>query len=203
MDEVIEIPVNSAMALFNKTTLFRILIEVRSRDELDGAAADVKATLKARHDNVEDVTLIRQDSLVSAFNKILGVLTAALAAIAAISLAVAGIGIMNVMLVSVSERTGEIGLLKALGAERRQILSAFLAEASLLSGAGGIAGVVAGYGLTALARYLFPALPAHAPTWAMVSSVLVSVGVGLLFGALPARRAAQLDPVVALSRKAR
>ena len=203
MDQVVEIPVASAMALFNRSSLFRIITEVRSHEELDGAAADVRGILKERHNNVEDITLIRQDTLVAAFGKILGVLTAALAAIAAVSLGVAGIGIMNVMLVSVTERTGEIGLLKAIGADGGQILAAFLAEASLLSSLGGILGIASGYALSALARYLWPALPAHAPAWAIVAALVVAVGVGVVFGAMPARRAARLDPVLALARKAR
>ena len=200
MDDLVQIPVSSAMALFNKTTLFRIMIEVRSRDELEPAVADVKHILEERHDDVEDFTIIRQDSLVSAFGQILRALTAALAAIAAISLGVAGIGIMNVMLVSVSERTGEIGLLKALGAENRQILMAFITEASLLSSLGGVVGVIGGYALTGLVRSLWPVLPAHVPSWAVVSAVVVAVGVGLAFGALPARRAARMDPILALAR---
>jgi len=200
MDQVVEIPVSSAMALFNKTTLFRIIAEIRSHEELAAAESDVRKILKERHDDEEDFTLIKQDTVVAAFGRILGVLTAALAAIGAISLAVAGIGIMNVMLVSVSERTAEIGLLKALGADRRQILAAFLTEASLLSTAGGILGIASGAALTALTRRLWPAFPAQAPAWATAAALVVAVGVGILFGALPARRAARLDPVLALAR---
>ena len=202
MDEVVEIPVGAALALFNRTTLFRILVEIRSHEEIDAAALEAKSILKERHDGVEDVTIIKQDSVVKAFDKILSVLTAALAGIAAVSLGVAGIGIMNVMLVSVSERTGEIGLLKALGAARGQILAAFFAEAALLSSLGGVIGVAGGYGITALARRYWPALPAHAPSWAVVAAVVVAVGMGLVFGALPARRAGRLDPVTALARRA-
>ena len=202
-DEVIELPVEPAMALFDRSSLFRILMEVRSHEVLDAAAADVKAILKERHDDTEDVTIIKQDSMIQAFGKILGVLTAALAAIAAISLGVAGIGIMNVMLVSVTERTGEIGLLKALGAESGQILTAFLAEASLLSSAGGALGVAGGYALAGAARWFWPALPAHAPSWAVAAALVVAVAVGLVFGAVPARRASRLDPVLALARRGR
>lgn len=203
MDDVVEIPVSSALALFNRTSLFRILVEVRSHEEIEAAAADVVAILKERHDGVEDVTVIRQDSVLAAFGKILGVLTAALAAIAAISLAVAGIGIMNVMLVSVTERTGEIGLLKALGAEKRQIIGVFLAEAALLSSVGGAVGVAMGYALAALVRHLWPNFPAEPPGWAVVSALIVAAVIGVAFGAVPARRAAALDPVLALARKGR
>lgn len=201
LDEVVEIPVSSALALFNRNSLFRIFAEVRSHEEIGAAAKEAIAILKERHNGVEDVTIIKQDSVLSAFGKILGVLTAGLAAIAAISLAVAGIGIMNVMLVSVNERTGEIGLLKALGAERGQILGLFLVEASILSSAGGAVGVGAGYLLAALVRSLWPALPAEPPNWAVGSALVVAAGIGVTFGAIPARRAARLDPVLALARR--
>jgi putative ABC transport system permease protein len=201
MDEIVEVPVSAAMALFDKTSLFRIMAEVRNHDEMEAAAKEVISVLKERHDGVEDVTVIRQDSLLAAFDKILSVLTSALAAIAAVSLGVAGIGIMNVMLVSVTERTAEIGLLKAVGADSRQILEAFLVEASLLSTIGGALGVAGGYALAGLTRHLWPALPAHPPAWSVVSALVVALGVGLAFGAMPARRAARLEPVSALARR--
>jgi putative ABC transport system permease protein len=200
LDNVVQIPVQSALSLFNRRSLFRIFAEVRSHGELVAAAKETIEILKERHGGVEDVTIIRQDSMLSAFGNILSALTAALAAIAAISLAVAGIGIMNVMLVSVSERTGEIGLMKALGAERGQILGVFLAEAAALSSVGGVVGVAAGYALTAGVRSLYPAFPAEPPAWAVVAALFVAASIGITFGALPARRAARLDPVLALAR---
>ena len=123
----------------------------------------------------------------------------ALGGIAAISLAVAGLGIMNVMLVSVSERTSEVGLLKALGAGRRQILALFLAEAIILSSAGGLVGLVLGFGAVQALVALFPALPATPPPWAVLAALALSVTVGAVFGVLPARRATRLDPVAALA----
>ena len=157
--------------------------------------------LKERHDGEEDVTVLTQDAVVSTFGKILDALTAALAGIAAISLSVAGILIMNVMLVSVSERTREIGLLKAVGAGRPQILAVFLAEAAMLSTSGGVAGLLAGLGAARLFSAIYPDFPVSPPAWAVAAALAVSVGVGLLFGALPARRASRLDPVAALSRR--
>ena len=139
MDEVVVVPVATAMKMLNRSGLFRLVIQVRSYAELERAKQAVLRLLSERHGE-EDVTVITQDAVVSAFSSILGALTMALGGIAAVSLAVAGVGIMNVMLVSVSERTREVGLLKALGAERRQILAAFLAEAILISSAGGPAG---------------------------------------------------------------
>jgi putative ABC transport system permease protein len=106
---------------------------------------------------------------------------------------------MNVMLVSVSERTREIGLLKALGAERRQILLAFLAEAVLISAAGGLLGLAVGWLAVRALVLLYPALPASPPAWAVIAALALSVVVGAAFGVLPARRATRLDPVAALA----
>ena len=155
--------------------------------------------LKERHDDEEDVTVLTQDSVLGAFNRILGALTLALAGIAAISLSVAGIGIMNVMLVSVSERTPEVGLLKALGAPPREILKVFLVEAVLLSAAGGVLGLLIGYAGSGVLGQAFPALPARPPAWAVFAALAVSLLSGAVFGVLPARRAARLDPVIALA----
>jgi putative ABC transport system permease protein len=128
----------------------------------------------------------------------LAALTTAIGGIAAISLSVAGIGIMNVMLVSVSERTAEIGLLKALGAARLQILTAFLTEAAILSCAGGLLGLTIGFALNRAFAAVYPAFPVQAPLWAIYGAMLVSVLVGVVFGLMPARRAAGMDPVVSL-----
>jgi putative ABC transport system permease protein len=119
-----------------------------------------------------------------------------------VSLGVAGTGIMNVMLVSVAERTPEVGLMRAVGVGRRQVLAVFLAEAALLSSAGGIAGVVLGWLGTRLLVALYPALPASPPLWAVAASLLLATTVGVLFGLLPARRATGLDPVEALAPRA-
>jgi len=200
MDEVVEVPVDTGLRLFNRTSLFRILAEVRSSRDMDVAKEKVTALLAERHGE-EDVTVLTQDAVLSTFNQILAILTAALAGIATISLGVAGIGIMNVMLVSVSERTREIGLLKALGATGRQILSVFLIEAALISTAGGLLGVLAGLGGALLIRHFLPEFPAQPPVWAVAAAVGVSISVGILFGGLPARRASRLDPVEALMRK--
>ena len=122
-----------------------------------------------------------------------------LTAVAAISLIVGGISVMNVMLVSVSDRPREIGLLKAVGVGRKQILAVFLAEASLLSTLGGLLGLVVGWLLVAILVGIFPALPASPPAWAVWAAPGVSVGVGIVFGLLPAQRASRLEPIAALS----
>ncbi|MCZ6778856.1 MAG: ABC transporter permease [Acidobacteriota bacterium] len=201
MDDVVIIPVATGLRVFNRTSLFRILVEVRTHEQIQDARRDVIAIFMQRHEGEEDVTVITQDSVLSSLDKLLITLTFALGGIAAVSLAVAGLGVMNVMLVAVSERTSEIGLLKALGATRGQIGTAFLAEAALLSSAGGAIGLAVGYaGAGALGR-IYPALPATPPPWAVVSAVVLSAGVGLIFGVVPALRASRLDPVAALGRR--
>jgi putative ABC transport system permease protein len=197
-DDIAIVPVATAMQLFNQTSLFRILVQAHAYSDLEIAKDEVRELLIERHDE-EDITVITQDAVLSTFNAVLGALTLAVGAIAAISLSVAGIGIMNVMLVSVSERTQEIGLLKALGVGRRQILAAFLTEAALISTAGGLLGLGLGWLAVRVLVRLYPALPASPPTWAVVAALVISVGVGVTFGLLPARRATRLDPVVALA----
>jgi putative ABC transport system permease protein len=200
-DELAIVPVAMAQAMFNTNTLFRILIEAHSRAALDAAKAQALEIIKARHDGEEDVTVITQDAVLQTFDRLLAALTLGVAGIAAISLAVAGILVMNVMLVSVAQRTAEVGLLKALGATARAIRSLFLTEAALLSAAG----AVAGYGLGqvgALAiRQLYPQFPAYPPAWAVFAALATALVTGIAFGVLPARRAARLDPVAALSRR--
>ncbi|MCP5524942.1 MAG: ABC transporter permease [Verrucomicrobiales bacterium] len=201
LDEVVEIPVGTALRVFNRSGLFRVLAEVGSHSDLGTVKQSVIDVLRERHAGQEDVTLLTQDSVLETFNQILGVLTAALAGIAAISLGVAGLGIMNVMLVTVSERGREIGLLKALGATHRQVLVVFLVEAAILSTAGGCLGLLGGLGSGRVLEHLYPDFPVQAPHWAIVAALIVSCSVGLLFGILPARRAARLNPVQALMRR--
>jgi putative ABC transport system permease protein len=201
MDDVVHVPVRRHLRMFNRTGLFRVLVEVHHREGMEQARRDILALLTKRHDDEEDVTVITQDAVLTTFGRILGALTAALAGIAAISLSVAGIGIMNVMLVSVSERTREIGLLKALGATRGQILLVFLVEAAMISAAGGVAGLTLAFAVTRTTAVFYPAFPFDPPGWAVAAALAVSAAVGLVFGALPARRAARLDPVAALSRR--
>jgi putative ABC transport system permease protein len=201
VEEVVIIPVATALQLFNTNTLFRILVEARDREMIPAVIAHVEQTIRERHQGEDDVTVITQDAVLATFDKILQALTFAVAGIAAISLAVAGILIMNVMLVAVSQRTTEIGLLKALGAPRRQIVGLFLMEAGLLSALGAGLGLVVGQLGSWLIGYFYPALPVGAPWWAFVAAIGVALGTGLLFSLLPARRAAQLDPVQALARR--
>ncbi len=200
-DELVIVPVSLAQAMFNSNTLFRVLIEATSREAIALAKVQVADIIKVRHDGEQDVTVITQDAVLSTFDRLLGALTLGVAGIAAISLAVAGILVMNVMLVSVSQRTAEIGLLKALGATGAGIRLVFLTEASMLSLAGALLGYVLGQLVAALIRQLIPTFPAYPPDWAVVAGLGTALVTGILFGVLPARRAAQLDPVLALSKR--
>ena len=200
-DEIVIIPIDYAQALFNTSSLFRILVETRSRSDLLPVKEAIRNILKQRHDGEEDVTVITHDAVLATFDRILRALTLGVAGIAAISLAVAGILVMNVMLVSVSQRTSEIGLLKAIGAPSAEIHRLFLAEALWLSLAGGIAGFALGQFGSLLIRLAYPQLPAWPPVWANIAGVGVAFVTGLLASLIPAARAARHDPVRALSGK--
>jgi putative ABC transport system permease protein len=201
LDEMVYVPVSQALDMLNRRGLFRMFVEVGSHAEMESTRAEILAVLAERHDGTEDVTILTQDAVIATFGKIFAILTAALGGIAAVSLSVAGLGIMNVMLVSVAERTAEIGLLKALGASPGQVLAAFLVEATLLSAVGSLLGLAAGYGAGWGLAAAFPALPVEPPAWAVAGVLALSLTVGMLFGALPARRAARLDPVASLARR--
>jgi putative ABC transport system permease protein len=201
LDEVVEIPVHTSLRLFNRSSLFRILAEVGSHDAIDRARSRVIEVLKERHAGEEDVTVLTQDAVLSTFDQILRALTAALVGIAAISLGVAGLGIMNVMLVSVSERTAEIGLLKAVGVTQAQVVAVFLVESAILATAGGVLGFLAGVGAGPLIQQFYPEFPIQPPAWGIPAALGVSCSVGLIFGILPARNASRLDPVMALMRR--
>jgi len=199
-DELVVIPAANAQQIFDTPSVFRIYVEASAPERMDRARADIIEIVTSRHQGVEDFTVITMDAILSTFNSIFGVVTAALAGIASISLIVAGVLIMNVMLVAVTQRTPEIGLFKALGANRSQILMLFLAEASVLALAGGLIGYAGGQGAALLLRTVYPIIDFHAPLWASLAGLAVAVASGLVFGILPARRAALLDPVEALAK---
>jgi putative ABC transport system permease protein len=199
VDEALFVPVGFAMQMFNRDSVPRAVIEAVSLDEVDRARQDIREIVMARHSGNDDITVMEPGAILNTFNRIFLVLTTVLAGIAAISLTVAGTLIMNVMLVAVSQRTEEIGLLKALGAQRRQIVGLFLMEAALLSVLGAIVGYFVGQGAIELLRELYPIVDFRAPNWAIIAALVMAVGSGLLFGIMPARRAARLDPVQALA----
>jgi len=199
IQELVVIPVASAQALFNSPGLFRILVEARSRDVMPRLQDQIRSTIAERHQGEEDVTVVTQDAVLATFDNILRALTFTVGGIGAISLAVAGILIMNIMLVAVSQRTREIGLLKAVGATRGQVTMLFLSEAVILASLGGLLGLLLGYlGTTAISG-VYPDMDSQAPLWAVLAAIGVSSLTGLVFGIVPARRAAALEPVEALN----
>jgi putative ABC transport system permease protein len=201
MGDIVIVPVASAQALFNTSSLFRIMVEASGRDAIERAKGTISAIIRERHDGEDDITIITQDAVLATFDKIFVALTLTVAGIAAISLAVAGILIMNVMLIAVSQRRSEVGLLKAIGAPGGRIMALFLAESAILSLVGAVFGLLLAAAGTWLIGRIFPDFPLSMPLWAVAAAVGVSLGTGLVFGVLPARRAARLDPVQSLSRR--
>jgi putative ABC transport system permease protein len=198
IDDLVFIPVKSAQDLFDTDRLFEILAAVGAADDVDRATQQVKEVLIRRHGGREDFTVTSQGAMLSAFTTILRILTAVLGGIAGISLIVGGIGIMNIMLVSVRERTREIGIRKAVGARRRDILRQFLLESAVLSSLGGLLGIGVGVGASTALSLLFTYLPTRVSLWSVLLAFGFSVAVGIFFGVYPARRAAHLDPIQAL-----
>ncbi len=199
--ELVIVPVAFAQMLYNTSGLFRILVEGKEQESLARLKAHISETIAKRHYGEKDVTIITQDSILATFDKILKSLTLTVAGIAAISLVVAGILIMNVMLMSVAQRTAEIGLCKALGGTRRQIMAMLVCEALLLSAIGGTCGLILGFaGAWGIAQ-VYPELTTTPPLWAVAAAMGVALGTGLVFSLLPAGRAARLDPIRALARR--
>jgi putative ABC transport system permease protein len=200
VDELVIVPVATGLRMANSSSLMRILLDLRPQADMETAKQRVIKLMIDRHDE-QDVTVLTQEAVLDTLSDILRALTAVVASIAAISLTVAGIGIMNVMLVSVSERRAEVGLLKALGATRRQILAVFLIESVMLSSLGGFAGLALGWLIVETVVAIYPSFPAVTPLWAVGAVAGVSMLTGTVFGVLPAWQASRLDPVVALQSK--
>lgn len=197
-DELAFIPTQAALKLFNEDKLFGIRATASSREAMDDAVAEIAEILKERRDGEEDFTIITQISMMESLNTILSMLTYVLAAIAAISMVVGGIGIMNIMWVSVVERTQEIGIRRAVGAQRRDILQQFLAEAiglSVLSGGVGVGGATI---LTYALHILLPSFDMRAPWWIVIPAFLLALLVGVVFGVAPAWRASRIETLDAL-----
>lgn len=201
MSEVVIIPVATAQSLFNTASLFRIVVEAASEDSIDRARKAIQSIIRARHEGEDDITVISQDALLATFDRIFKTLTLSVGGVAAISLVVAGIMIMNIMLVAVAKRRAEIGLLKALGAPRRQIIGLFLTESALLSVAGALVGFLLSYGAMEILAAFFPEYPLGLAPWSLFIGSVMALGTGIIFGVLPARRAALLEPALALSRR--
>lgn len=197
LDDTAFIPAARALELFNRASLNEIDVAVADGVPAAMVEAGIKSTLTMRHGR-EDFTLLSQEEMLSTLSSILDVLTMAVGALGGISLLVGAVGIVTIMTIAVTERTGEIGLMVALGARRRTILGLFLGEAVALSAIGGLAGLLLGFGIIAVIRLTVPALPVQTPFYFVVLAEALAIGIGLAAGVLPARHAARLDPVAAL-----
>lgn len=197
-DELGFIPTEAALKLFNDDKLFGIRAKASSRVGLDDAVDEITEILKERRDGEEDFTVLTQVSMMESLNTILDMLTYVLAAIAAISMLVGGIGIMNIMWVSVVERTQEIGIRRAVGARKRDILQQFLSEAMALSVLGGTLGVGGALVITYGLFFIFPSFDMRAPGWILAPAFLLAVIVGVTFGVIPAWRASRIETLDAL-----
>jgi putative ABC transport system permease protein len=197
LDDTVYLPAARALELFNREGLMEIDVVHRPEARPAAIEAAVRRLLIARHGG-EDFTVTPQEQQLEVLDSVLNVLTFAVGALGSISLLVGGVGILTLMTIAVSERTGEIGLLNALGARHVQIMAMFLAEAAGLSLLGGLAGLGLGLGLAQAMAWAIPALPVRLAWDYVLAAEAVAVGIGLLAGMAPARRAARMDPVEAL-----
>ena len=194
IDDFVAIPITESQKVFGTKNVRTIIVQAKSKDETQDAIDIVEAYM-LKQLKKDQFSVVDQSSLLETINSILGVLTAALGGIAAISLVVGGVGIMNIMLVSVTERTREIGLRKAIGAKPSDILGQFVIEAVTLSVTGGIIGIIIGWAGSKILNHFFPT---SVTFWSVALSFGVSALIGIIFGVAPAMRASRLDPIEAL-----
>jgi putative ABC transport system permease protein len=197
LDDAVFIPAARAMELLNRPGLMEINVSYRPSADANDVKKLISQRLIERHGR-EDFTLISQEEALEVLGSVLNVLTFAVAALGGISLLVGAVGILTIMTMAVTERTAEIGLLRALGARENQVLMLFLGEAIMLSALGGILGLLIGVGIAQGLHLLIPSLPVHTPWMYAVLAELTAVTIGLAAGVAPALRAARLDPVEAL-----
>jgi len=197
LDDTVFIPAARAMELFNRVGLMEVQVSYQPSADVTTVVALIKQRLIARHGR-EDFTVISQEEALDVLNSVLSVLTFAVGALGGISLVVGAVGILTIMTMSVTERTAEIGLLRALGAQQRQVLTLFLGEAMLLSALGGLGGLAMGVGIAQALHWIFHDLPVHTPLFFAVLAEFTAIAIGLAAGVAPAMRAARLDPVEAL-----
>lgn len=197
MDDTIYIPAVKALELFNRESLMEIDLLYKNNTSIENLQNAIKRKLMARHGR-EDFTIITQNQMLKSMDSILNILTLAIAALGSISLLVGSVGILTIMTIAVSERVSEIGLLRAIGAERKSIFQLFLCEALALSGAGGLCGVLLGVTLVWILDAALPALPVEL-AWAYIAAAfMVSLLIGVAAGVAPAIKAARLEPLEAL-----
>ena len=197
IDDTVYIPTGKALEMFDRESLMEIDILYHSGADAEAVAEAVKERLIARHGK-EDFTITTQEQMLEVLNKVLGVLTFAVGALGGISLLVGAVGILTIMTIAVRERTGEIGLLRAIGTTRRQVLLLFLGEATVLAAIGGLAGLGVGIGGALLLNLAVPALPVSIAWDYVLLAEGLALFIGLAAGVWPARNAARLDPVEAL-----
>lgn len=197
LDDAVYIPAAKSMELFNRDSLMEIDILYEKSLDADRVSSIIKEVLLARHGE-EDFTIVTQEQMLEVLSSVLDILTFAVGALGGISLIVGGVGILTIMTIAVKERTAEIGLLTALGAERHQILILFLTEAMLLSALGGATGLLLALSIAELIHFIVPAIPVHTPWHYVLMAEALAIIVGLVAGVMPARQAAGMNPVDAL-----
>ena len=197
LDDAVYIPAGRALAMFNRESLIEIDLLYAAGSSVEEIVKRIKKLLIVRHGD-EDFTVITQEQMLDVLGSVLNILTMAVGALGGISLLVGGVGILTIMTISVNERRAEIGLLRAIGAGRTQILALFIGEAVVLAGIGGLAGLMIGAGGAWLIGATVPALPTHTPWSYVVMAEMLAALVGLVAGVLPAHHAANLDPIEAL-----
>jgi putative ABC transport system permease protein len=197
LDDAVYVPAGKALELFNRESLMEIDLVYRAGSSVEAVRASIERLLKARH-GTEDFTVTTQQQMLDVLGSVLDVLTFAVAALGGISLLVGGVGILTIMTIAVRERRSEIGLLRAIGARRGQVLRLFLMESIFLSAIGGAAGLAIGLGIAMMIKFIAPALPVHPSMEYALLAEFLAIAVGLAAGVLPARHAAGLQPLDAL-----
>jgi putative ABC transport system permease protein len=198
LDDLVLVPSTTAMDLFAVDGLTNLLVRARDKANVEPAVEEITSILRRRHNDVVDFTVVSQDDMLATVNGIMATMSLVLIAIASISLVVGGIGIANIMLVSVRERTREIGVRRAVGAKKHHILLQFLLESVVISLLGGLIGLSLGALIIFVARLAVPDLPISLSVNIVLTAVGFSAAVGVLSGVVPAQRASNLDPVEAL-----
>jgi putative ABC transport system permease protein len=197
-DQKVFMPIRTARKVAPQRDFLLLIIQAKE-GQLNNAKEEIEAILRLRrgdkYGQPNDFDVKTADNFIAQFDGIIGGVGIAAIAISCLGLLVGGIGVMNIMLVSVTERTKEIGIRKAIGATRGAIVMQFLLEAMVLTFFGGVIGVIVAIGISDLIMLLIPSLPAQIPMWAIIAALGTSIGVGLIFGVLPARKAAKLDPI--------